>query len=190
MRSIGLVLITIGSLAGALVAVLDPAAIRWAWFVPCLVVGVIGVTLVQIGMRQHAMDATRLESNTQILGESLQKIVAALAQLDDTKEQVDTYSLPDLIDHTFREDIGHFVDARESIVHIWGMQSYADIMNHFAAGERYLNRVWSCAADGYIDEAHAYISRSRAQFGEALQKFAALAERKPERQPERKPLPA
>lgn len=184
MRSIGLVLITIGSLAGALVAVLDPAAIRWAWFVPCLAIGVIGVTLVQIGIRRHATDAARLESNTQILGESLHKIVDALTQLDDTKEQVDTYALPDRIDQTFREDIGHFVDARESIVHIWGVQSYADVMSHFAAGERYLNRVWSSAADGYIDEAHAYIGRSRDQFAEALQKFEALGERKPERKPQ------
>ena len=44
-------------------------------------------------------------------------------------------------------------------------------MSKFAAGERYLNRVWSTAADGYIDEAHASLSRSRQQFDEALVAF-------------------
>lgn len=179
MRSIGLVLITLGFLAGALVAVLDPAAIRWSWFVPSLAVGIVGVILVQIAIRRHATDATRLETNTRILNESLTRLVTRLRSLDDEKESVDTYELPNLIDQTFRHDIGEFVDARESIAHIWGMQSYAEVMSHFAAGERYLNRVWSCAADGYLDEAHEYITRSRAQFAEALARLEALGERTP-----------
>lgn len=177
MRNIGLVLIILGFLAGALIAVLDPAAIRWSWFVPCLGVGIVGVILVQIAIRRHATDATRLETNTRILNQSLGRLVSNLRALDDEKESVDTYDLPERIDQTFREDIGAFVDARESMVHIWGMQSYADVMSHFAAGERYLNRVWSCAADGYIDEAHTYITRSRAQFAEALAKLEALSAR-------------
>ena len=37
----------------------------------------------------------------------------------------------------------------------------------FAAAERYLNRVWSASTDGYIDEAHTYLGRSREQFDEA-----------------------
>ena len=53
-------------------------------------------------------------------------------------------------------------------------RAYADVMSHFAAAERYLNRVWSCAADGYIDEAHTYIGRARVQFLEALQRFEEL----------------
>lgn len=177
MRNIGLVLIILGFLAGALIAVLDPAAIRWSWFVPSLAVGIVGVVLVQVAIRRHATDATRLETNTRILNQSLGRLVSNLRALDDEKESVDTYDLPERIDQTFREDIGAFVDARESMVHIWGMQSYADVMSHFAAGERYLNRVWSCAADGYIDEAHTYITRSRAQFAEALAKLEALSAR-------------
>lgn len=70
-----------------------------------------------------------------------------------------------------------FVEARESIAHACGMQAYAEIMSHFAAGERYLNRVWSCAADGYIDEAHTFVSRSYRQFEEARAKLRALQAR-------------
>ena len=51
----------------------------------------------------------------------------------------------------------------------FGLQSFADVMNPFAAGERYLNRVWSASTDGYIDEAHTYVTKAREQFELALE---------------------
>ncbi|MGB5626604.1 MAG: hypothetical protein WBM61_12775, partial [Woeseiaceae bacterium] len=47
------------------------------------------------------------------------------------------------------------------------LQTYADIMSSFAAGERYINRVWSASADGYDEEATAYLKKAAAQFVEA-----------------------
>lgn len=47
-------------------------------------------------------------------------------------------------------------------------------MNPFAAGERYLNRVWSTSTDGYIDEAHIYVTKAREQFESALEVFQGL----------------
>ena len=38
------------------------------------------------------------------------------------------------------------------MIHVFGMQNYADVMSNFAAGERYINRVWSASTDGYVDE--------------------------------------
>ena len=46
-------------------------------------------------------------------------------------------------------------------------------MSRFAAGERYLNRVWSASADGYIDEVNTYIEKSREQFSDCLSKIQA-----------------
>ncbi len=178
MRTYGLVLITIGFLGGSLVSVLEPDTIEWLWFAPCAGLGVIGVFLVQLGIRRAATDHGRTQSNFQILTSSLSEVVEKLAQIDAEKTDIDVYELPERIDSTFRQDILAFADARESIAHACGMQSYAAVMSHFAAGERYLNRVWSCAADGYIDEAHAYITRSHEQFAEALGKLEAL-ERRP-----------
>ena len=57
---------------------------------------------------------------------------------------------------------------RESIGHAYGLQSYADVMTHFATAERYLNRCWSASTDGYIDEVHTYLTRARDQFTQAL----------------------
>jgi len=174
MRQIGLSLIILGFLGGALLAVLDPHTIEWSWFIPCLIVGVIGVVVVQLAIRRDASDTTRTQSNFQILRSSLGTIVSKLDELDAGKASIDVYQLPERIDRLVRADIEDFVGARESIAHACGMQAYADVMSHFAAAERYLNRVWSCSADGYENEAHVFIGRSREQFTEAAAKLAEL----------------
>jgi len=171
MRIIGLFLIAIGFIGGSLVAVLDPAEVDWTWFVPALAVGAVGVAVVQIAMRREATDTSRIEADFQSLDGRLRAIVDEVVCLDDGKGDIDVYDLPARIEQRLPEEIIGFADARASIGHAWGAQAYADIMSHFAAGERYLNRVWSCAADGYIDEAHEYLGRSREQFAEALAHF-------------------
>ncbi|MDZ7770818.1 MAG: hypothetical protein U5K38_18035 [Woeseiaceae bacterium] len=40
-------------------------------------------------------------------------------------------------------------------------------MSEFAAGERYINRVWSASADGYDGEAADYIAKAAHQFRDA-----------------------
>lgn len=174
MRALGLLLIAIGFTAGSLVAVIDPEGVDWRMFVPALAVGTAGVVLVQIAIRRAASDTTRIAANFGALDTRLRTIVANITALDEAKESIDTYELPDRIDDTFPRDILAFADARESILHAWGTDAYAEVMTHFAAAERYLNRVWSCSADGYIDEAHEYIGRSREQFAECLARFEAL----------------
>jgi hypothetical protein len=175
MHALGLILIAVGFTAGSLVAVLDPEGIDWLVFVPCLVVGAAGVALVQIAMRRVATDVTRIAANFEALDSRLRTIVAQIRALDETKDSLDIYAVPDRIDEAFPADILAFVEARESILHAWGAEAYAEVMTHFAAAERYLNRVWSCSADGWIDEAHEYIGRAREQFEEALARFEARA---------------
>ncbi len=46
--------------------------------------------------------------------------------------------------------------------------SYVDVIRHYTGGERYLNRVWSVSADGYVDEVNTYLDRSLEQFRLAL----------------------
>jgi hypothetical protein len=82
--------------------------------------------------------------------------------------------LSECIGREFPRDLDAFVQARESVAHRFGLQAYAEVMNPFAAGERYLNRVWSAAADGYLDEALEYIGRAREQFHTAHDNLAAV----------------
>ena len=58
------------------------------------------------------------------------------------------------------------------MVHLYGLQTYADIMSEFAAGERFINRVWSSSADGYDTEAETYLARAAEQFQDAQQQLA------------------
>jgi hypothetical protein len=61
-----------------------------------------------------------------------------------------------------------------SIAHVYGLPAYADVMNEFAAGERYLNRVWSASVDCYIDDVHQYLQQARHQFEQTHKKLQAL----------------
>ena len=74
----------------------------------------------------------------------------------------------------YQTELAKFVDARKSIIPSCGLDTYADVMNSFAAGERYLNRVWSASVDGYIDEAQTYLSHSREQFEQAAEKLSGI----------------
>lgn len=168
MRNVGLGLITLGFLGGCLACVLDSTTVNLGWFVPSFILGIIGVAVVQIAIRNEAKDEGKREANFQILDESMTRIVASAKKLDAERDTIDIYDVPEWIDEAFRADIQAFVEARESIAHSWGMQAYAEVMSHFAAAERYLNRVWSTAADGYIDESHTFMGRSREEFEEAL----------------------
>ena len=173
-RIIGLLLITASFVAGSLVSIWDPAVIDWTHFTIAMVIGVVGVAIVQIDIRRQATSEEALQGNFETLDKALAAIVKDMKTLEGDKTSLDVYELPDRIDETFREEIHHFVEAREAIAHLWGMQAYADVMTHFAAGERYLNRVWSTAADGYIDEAHVYVAKSLEQFEQALGRLEAL----------------
>jgi len=68
----------------------------------------------------------------------------------------------------------NFANARESMKHVFGLQNYADVMSAFAAGERYVNRVWSASTDGYVDEVRNYLNRATEQFREARSLFSKL----------------
>ena len=78
------------------------------------------------------------------------------------------------IDELLRDHLAQFVTARKSLAHAYGLQEYAEIMSHFASGERYINRLWSASVDGYADEVSEYLTRAQTQFTEALNKILQL----------------
>jgi len=52
-----------------------------------------------------------------------------------------------------RDDVPAFVADRPALVGRMGLGGYAELMDHFAGMERQLNRAWSAAADGHLEEA-------------------------------------
>jgi hypothetical protein len=174
MRRLGLLLIVIGFLAGAFFAVEQRDGIPGASFLVSLAIGVAGVVMARSAERRQATAADTIRTNLAAIESSLASLVAKVGALDDAKAGEDVYELRHVIDRDFPEDLDTFVQARDSMRHSFGLQAFADVMNPFAAGERYLNRVWSASTDGYIDEAHEYLTRSREQFEQALEIFRGL----------------
>jgi hypothetical protein len=144
------------------------------YFGPLFLGGFIGVTMVRMGTKQQEQSSHRIEANIATIHASLENVVKKVGQINADKDNINTYDIRHKIDEMVLVDIDDFVEARETIGHKYGLQHYADVMSHFAAGERYLNRVWSCSADGYIDEVNTYLDKSLVQFTEAFDQLKKL----------------
>jgi len=174
MKPLALLMIAVSFLAGSFLAVLDPKLVNWNYFVPVLLVGVIGLWIFRKARHAETRSGQRLTDNIEILDKSLGNIQQNLENLCRRENDLPVYEARFEIDRLFREDLNNFAEARESMIHVFGMQNYADVMSNFAAGERYINRVWSASTDGYVDEVHLYLERARAQFAEGQRHFAEL----------------
>lgn len=174
MKMIGYFLIAAGFLGGSYLTVLDAEEVRAAPFVITLMTGVLGVVLARVATHQAARQEGVLTTNLGAVSEALDRLVAEIGRLNDQRDEIDVYDLRHHIDDELLEHLDDFVEARESIAHTYGLEAYATVMSHFAAAERYLNRVWSCSTDGYIDEAHTYLEKARDQMGEARREYSAL----------------
>ncbi|MEM8964289.1 MAG: hypothetical protein AAGD38_22580 [Acidobacteriota bacterium] len=170
-KMIGYILITFGFLLGSYIAVEQVDGVRWSAFSAAMVAGIMGVVVVRRALKAEAGQEEKLASDMATLEQSLEHVVTDVAALQAEKDDIDVYDLRHEIDKRFPEYLDAFVQARESIANSYGLQAYADVMNPFAAAERYLNRVWSTSTDGYIDEAHTYIDKALEQFTEALEEL-------------------
>jgi len=167
-------MVTVGFIAAALATVVDENTVRWLWYIPTLGLGVAGVVAIRAEDMRHSRKEHHVTARIEAVDSSLERIVANINKLNTDKHSVHTYDMRFRIDEMFIEDIEMFVDARESIAHSYGLAAYGDVMSCFAAGERYLNRVWSASADGYIDEVNSYLDKAREQFVESLNKIRQL----------------
>ena len=173
MKTPGFFLLALGFLIGAYSTALDVEATRWQLFVPAAVAAIVGLVLVKRAERGEAQSEHVLQANRTELTESLGNLVRELGELEAAGVVIPADQLRDEIDERLRDDLRRFADARESLVHLFSLQTYADIMSEFAAGERYVNRVWSASADGYEAEARRYLGKAAEQFRLAHEQLSA-----------------
>jgi hypothetical protein len=174
MKAIGFFLLTLGFLIGAFATALDVEHVNWPGFAVAAVGAIAGLVLVKRATAAHATSDEVLALNRGELNESISNIVKDLSTIRGDVAAKGP-ALREAIDLRLRNDLRRFADARESMVHLFGLQTYADIMSSFAAGERYINRVWSASADGYDEEAATYLEKAALQFADAEQQLAAAA---------------
>lgn len=175
MKQVGYLLLAVGFLGGAFATSLDVQDVNWTIFSASAVAAFVGLILVKRTASAIARSDTVLEMNRGELKESIQNVVRDLNELNTTAVKQGS-ELRDKIDLELRNDLRRFADARQSMVHLFGLQTYAEIMSSFAAGERYINRVWSASADGYDEEATAYLKKAGAQFVEAERLLSEAAQ--------------
>lgn len=173
MKNMAFGFVVLAFLGGAFLTSLDEDTVNWTYFVPVMVLGFIGAFVYIKEANKAATHGDLLKNNMAILDRSLHNIAQNLVELDGNKEAIPTYEMRFEIDRLFREDLMQFADARHSIKHLYGVQAYADVMSSFAAGERYINRIWSASTDGYVDEVLLYVSKANKQFEHAREVFDA-----------------
>ena len=179
MTKLGYLLLIAGFLGGAYATSLDIDAVSWALFAPAAAVAAAGLLIIKKTERGAAQAEHVLDANRAILESSLAKLindVEAMSAQRRTEEALSTDALRGEIDARLREDLRQFVEARESLVHLYGIQAYADVMSEFAAGERHINRVWSASTDGYGDEADRYLEQAARRFKSAQERLSAFAD--------------
>ena len=173
MKKAGYMMIIIAFMGGALMTSLDPRSLPWSGFIPLLVFGFGGLWLVKREHHSAARSDHKLGDDIAEMSLRLERIVDNLESLAAKKNELPTYEARFEIDRLFREDLDAFAEIRESMQHKFGLRQYADIMSAFAAGERYINRVWTASTDGYVDEVIMYLDKAAAQLHEAKEKFNA-----------------
>ncbi len=174
MKKSGYLLIAIAFLGGAYLTSLDPQKVMWQYFITLIILGFVGVALIKISNKKATHTEERFSKNLSDIESSINNIVQKLNQLNSQKESINTYDMRHKIDELLIDDLNTFADARETIGHAYNLQVYADVMSNFAGGERYLNRIWSASADGYIDEVNSVLEKALEQFKEAKEKLEAV----------------
>ena len=174
MKKIAFLLLAGGFLIGAYATALDTDLVNWTLFGVAAVAGIVGVILAKRLDKATATSGDVLETNRNELNESIGNIVRDLNELT-AGEVPHGAELREWIDEKLRPDLRRFVEARASMVHLYSLQTYADIMSEFASAERYINRVWSSSADDYDGEADTYIRKAAEQFKQAQQELMSAS---------------
>ncbi len=177
-KQIGYTMVALSFLGCAFIASLDALTINWQIFLPVMAAGILGVTVVNKAIKREAHSDGVLSTNLGNIESSIERIVSNLVELNNNKLSIPPYEIRFEIDKTFREDLTLFADSRKSLGHRYGLQPYAEVMNAFAAGERYINRVWSASADSYVDEVMLYLDKAQVQFIEARDILNSITDKK------------
>lgn len=182
-RVIGHVLLWLGFLAGAFVAVRSVEVIAAPWSTvswPAYGVAILVATAGVVVLRatKTAVGVASAEE-----ARAIDQLEAILARLQSTVErwssqsdEINVYKFHSMIDETLVEDLGQFADLRETLIPEFGLDHYARIMTEFALAERTLNRVWSASADGYVDEVRTCLSRAESHLAGARERLAKAVE--------------
>lgn len=136
---------------------------RW-WFALACVGLLVGATIVKRETRRQLAEAAgqreRAEGPETALDMMRREVAALLEQWPELTAAERLETTLERIGRVQREHVSAFAVARDTLVARLTLAGYAQLMDHFAAAERQINRAWSAAADGVEDEALVCLQRS------------------------------
>ena len=139
----------------------DPwSTISWFWYVSAIVLGAIGVVLLRLGRKEQSDDQGKTDAQYEVLRASIAGLGKGIVELKTVSKAENMEQVLVTIDDQMAPQFGDFADARQALAVKHGLQFYAEVMTPFASAERYVNRAWSAAADGYIDEVDDSLARA------------------------------
>lgn len=141
--------------------------INWSWYGVSVAVAIGGIVMIRVGKSEAAQKSDKTEASLEEIKSSLRQIVVNVRQLEKDSKSLAPSQILSRIDDDLADDLMVFADGRESITAEYGLAVYADVMTHFAAGERSVNRAWCAAADGYVNEAETCLERASIMFTNA-----------------------
>ncbi len=122
-----------------------------------------------------AGEAIAIADGTRISPATLLRSIVDL--LDDLQSRFDTME-PDErlanIEDLLQNGVAPLVDSRRAIIDQLGLRKGSEVLVAAAVGERMLNRTWSAAADGHLDESRSSALEAQSAFQEARQLFHNL----------------
>ncbi len=175
-RRLGFLLMTIGFLWGSFLAVKHAAMIEWGPYAMALVLTAAGAGALRYAASQAGSETDKVAADIGTIERSLRALVDIVRKMNADKATADPFSFPKRIDDECMDTINAFVEAREAMIHRFGLAHYAKMMDSFALGERSLNRAWCAGADGYVDELSACLERCQHHWEAALQTVPAVLE--------------
>ena len=92
---------------------------------------------------------------------ALERLIVGVGELESKVETSPPSHITAYIDGSLADDFRIFADGRDAITAEYGLPVFAEVMTQFSAGERAINRAWSAAADGYIDEVATCVERGK-----------------------------
>lgn len=146
--------------------------IPWLWYGLSAAVCFAGVVLLHSSRRTATQKTDKSAASLNEITEALDRAIGQVAKLAKVSSTSAPSKIVAGIDDEIADDLRVFADGRDSMTTEHGLTVFADVMTPFAAGERAINRAWSAAADGYIDEATDCLNRGHEMLLSAREELA------------------
>lgn len=147
--------------------------IPWFWYSIAAAACFAGVVLLHASRRTATQKSEQSAASLNEITAALERAILRTRELAKDSLSLAPSKIVARIDDELADDLRTFADGRESMVTEHGLTLFADVMSPFAAGERAINRAWSAAADGYLDEATDCLERGCQMLSDAREELKA-----------------